>query len=63
MMEKKENSINDIKIGNFIFDVFETETGNLGFTVRRTGGKFGDFEGPFVDIFVDKKDVHKVTFG
>jgi len=60
----EENSINDIEIGNFIFDVFETETGNLGFTVQLAKKNIhGDFEGPFVDIFVDKNDVHKVTFG
>jgi len=69
-MAKKENSVNDIKFGNFIFDVFETRTGDLGFTVRLanikkdTHGDFvGPFVGPFVDIYVNKDDIHKITFG
>jgi len=62
-----ENSyINDIEIGDFIFDVFISETGDLGFTVTKKDcprGEDGELEGAFVDIFVSKDDIHDVTFG
>ena len=46
--------VNDLRLGDYVFDVFITSDGSLGFTVYEPGKPRFDCETPIVDIFVDR---------
>lgn len=46
--------INDLKIGDWTYDVFLTDEGNLGFTVYEAGKKAINENTRCKDIFVDR---------